>query len=306
MKSQDILCVQDRSICQVTTGMNQINAASTIMALLLSDSFDLAKTYFIVSGVAGVNPLLGTLGSVALAKYAVQVALQYQIDSREMPDDWPTGYVAFGTDRPLERPTLLYGTEIFELNENLRDYLFETARNATLADSTGANEYRQRYAPASSTDATAAAACQPPALLRCDVATSDEYYSGDRLSSAFQQTVSVWTGGRAAYCMTNQEDNATLEALLRGAQHERADFGRVVVMRAGSNFDRPPRNVSAFDHLFRVNQNGFDIAVENLFIVGLRAVSRILQEWDCRFEAGIRATNYIGDVWGSLGGQPDF
>ena len=35
--------------------MTEINAAATISALVLSPYFDLASTYFLVSGIAGVN-----------------------------------------------------------------------------------------------------------------------------------------------------------------------------------------------------------------------------------------------------------
>lgn len=31
-----------------------------------------------------------------------------------------------------------------------------------------------------------------------------------------------------------------------------------------------------------------------------------MDEWNCTFKAGVKASNYIGDVFGSLGGEPDF
>lgn len=35
-------------------------------------------------------------------------------------------------------------------------------------------------------------------------------------------------------------------------------------------------------------------------------VEGILNEWETTFAKGIPATNYIGDIFGSLGGVPDF
>ena len=67
-------CIESGEVCQVTTGFSEINAASTISALVLSDKFDLTKTYFMVGGIAGVNPRHGTLGSAALAKYLVRLS----------------------------------------------------------------------------------------------------------------------------------------------------------------------------------------------------------------------------------------
>ena len=42
--------------CLVITGVGVINASVTIMALGLSDKFDLSKTYIMVAGIAGTPP----------------------------------------------------------------------------------------------------------------------------------------------------------------------------------------------------------------------------------------------------------
>lgn len=97
---QDIHCTMNGEICQVVTGESEINAASTISALVLSPYFDLTKTYFMVAGIAGVNPEVATTGSVTFARYAVQVALQYEFDAREIPGNFSTGYVPQGAYSP--------------------------------------------------------------------------------------------------------------------------------------------------------------------------------------------------------------
>jgi purine nucleoside permease len=65
-----IHCTSDFSICQITIGEAEINAATSVSALAFSGMFDLKKTYFMVAGIAGINPEVGTLGSVTFAKYA--------------------------------------------------------------------------------------------------------------------------------------------------------------------------------------------------------------------------------------------
>ena len=68
------------------------------MALILNQTFDFTKTYFYIMGIAGVNPAVATSGSVAFSRFAIQFGLSYEIDPREMPENWPTGYsVSFGT-----------------------------------------------------------------------------------------------------------------------------------------------------------------------------------------------------------------
>ncbi|KAK5657454.1 hypothetical protein OQA88_3026 [Cercophora sp. LCS_1] len=297
-----IHCTADYSICQVTTGEAEINAAATMTAMLLSPQFDFTTTYFLLGGIAGVSPKQATLGSVALAKYAVQVALQYEFDAREMPDNFTTGYFPYGASLPNQYPSIIYGTEVFELNEALRDMAYTLAAGATLADNADAMNYRARYKAA----ARFSAASSKPTVVKCDTATSDVYYSGRLLSEAFENITSVWTNGTGVYCMTAQEDNAILEVMVRMALARLVDFTRVMVMRTGADFDRPPPDVSAHDHLLVLQQNGFRIATQNIFNAGVEIVRGIIDKWDCTFEKGIKPTNYVGDIFGSFGGKPDF
>jgi purine nucleoside permease len=46
----------------------------------------------LIAGIAGVNPYEGTLATAAFSRFAVQVALQYEMDARQMPANWTTGY----------------------------------------------------------------------------------------------------------------------------------------------------------------------------------------------------------------------
>ncbi|RYP24341.1 hypothetical protein DL765_000605 [Monosporascus sp. GIB2] len=298
-------CTASGEICQLTAGESEINAAASLTALALSPRFDLVRTYFLAAGIAGVNPKLATLGGVALARFAVQVALQYEIDAREMPAGFATGYVPFGGYDPGDYPAILYGTEVLELNAALRDRAYALASRATLADDAGAAAHRAMYAEAPG--GVFERATRPPSVGRCDTATSDVYYSGALLSEAFENTTRIWTNQTAiTYCMTAQEDNAVLEVLLRAHLWGLVDYERAIVMRAGSNFDRPPPSVTAYTHLRLSDQDAFDIAVENLYRAGVEIVRGIVDEWNCTYEAGVRPTNYVGDVFGSLGGEPDF
>ncbi|KAI0477092.1 purine nucleoside permease-domain-containing protein [Xylariaceae sp. FL0804] len=296
-------CTASHEICQFTTGESEINAASTVMAAVLSPRFDLTSTYFMIAGIAGVSPKVAALGSVALSRYAVQVALQYEFDAREMPANWTTGYFGFDTDAPDVYPGEQYGTEVFEVNAALRDVAFALAGRANLSVDATAAAYGQKYA---AEGAAFRAATLGPRVVKCESATSDVYYSGTILGTAFENVTRIWTNGTGEYCMTAQEDNATLEVLVRMAIAGLVDFSRVIVMRTASDFDRPPPGISAFDNLVVVDQNGFGIAIDNIYLAGIEIVKGILDKWDCSFKKGIKAENYIGDIFGSLGGEPDF
>lgn len=323
--------------------MAEINAAATIMALTLSPKFDLGSTYWLLAGIAGVNPKYATLGSVALSRFSVQVALQYEVDAREAPQNFTTGYFPIGSYGPDEYPVSIYGTEVMELNEALRNAAYGFALNATLRDDENATFYRDRYKGKGndkgnddgigSDGSEYSAALEAPSIVRCDSATSDVYFSGNLLSEAFENVTTLLTNGTGRYCMTAQEDNAVLEVLIRMTIEGRANFDRVILMRTGTcfvqylysadqelfharpvnkfeqkgaDFDRPPPGLSPFLHLTNGSQNGFDIAIDNIYNAGIQIVKGILRNWDCTFRKGIIPTNYVGDIFGSLGGTPDF
>jgi hypothetical protein len=64
--------------------------------------------------------------------------------------------------------------------------------------------------------------------------------------------------------------------------------------------------VSAYDHLLIMDQGGFTPAVDNIYNAGIEIVKGILSGWNTTFAAGVEATNYVGDIFGSLGGEPNF
>jgi purine nucleoside permease len=251
-----------------------------------------------IAGIAGINPKHGTIGAVTFAKYAVQVALQSEIDAREMPADFPTGYFPQSSFTPDQYPRDVYGTEVFEVNEALRDIAVAFASNVTLNDSSIAQVYRSKYTEPEATKA--------PGILTCDVATSDVYFSGRLLGEAFENTTTLFTNGSGVYCTTAQEDNATLEVLLRAAIRGTVDFARIIIMRSASDFDRPPTGMAVIDNLMYADPGSFRSSVENLYIAGNPIVQGIIAGWDAQFKKGIKPTNYIGDIFGTLGGEPDF
>ncbi|SCV73346.1 BQ2448_7272 [Microbotryum intermedium] len=293
-----VACNSEYDVCIMTTGEAEINAAASMMALALSPLFCLKKTYFLIAGIAGVNPYAGTLGSAAFARFAVQVALQYELDARQMPSNWTTGYWMKSTRAPgqLAATKELYGTELFELNTNLLAKAYNAAKNVKLNDSTAAQAYRKQfdYAPAN----------QPPQVILGDVATSDVYYAGSLLSESFGNYTALLTNGTGKYTTTAQEDNATLESIVRATKAGLMDYSRVIVLRTGSDFDRaPPGNVTAYD-AFVANQGGFAPALQNLYLAGKPVVDMILKDWNT-FECGIAPQfkgngSYYGDDLGTI------
>ena len=249
------------------------------------------------------------------------MALQREVDAREKPSDFNTGFVLShpvvcycpeliiptfryfpqGSRSPTEYPRNIYGTEVYEVNLALRDIAIKYAKTAKLNDSDAAIAYRSHYA----TNPAYKAGSQPPTVVACDVATADLSFTGKLLGDAFENTTKLFTNGSGVYCNTAQEDNATLEALLRGAIHRILDFGRIIVMRTSSDFDRPYDNEAAVTNIL-TKQGGSAPALKNIYLAGVKIVEGILHEWDSKFRRGIKAPNYIGDIYDSLGGKPNY
>lgn len=302
----DIFCNDDYSVCEMTTGEGEINASGSVTALGLSPKFNLTQTYFLISGIGGGEPTLTTMGSVTFAKYAVQVALQYQVSYQEFittHPNWTSGYWAYGTTDPWSYPGNVYGTEVFELNEKLRDRAVELAESVPLNNGTDQNaKNRLLY--------TQEAARSLPSVVKCDVLTSDNYFTGNVLGDYFAYYASLMTNGSAQYCSTAQEDNASLEALTRLDKAGLVDFSRIVVMRTISDFTRPPPS-RANDTVAWFNNpesGGASAAFKNLPIAGIPFVNDVLTHWDDVYKTGesFAPTNYIGDIFNTLGGTPDF
>lgn len=294
-----VRCTKNWDVCQFTTGEGEINAATSMAFVLALAQFDFSQTFWLLSGIAGGEPSQITTGLVAFSRFAVQVGLAYQIDPKEIPEkNWTTGYFAYGTTDPWTYPEAVYGTEVYELNDNLRQRALRIASQANLDVGDDQNiALRQLY------DGPAR---QAPRVVGCDVLTLDNYFTGELLSGYFGDYTKLVTNGTATYCSTAQEENATLEALLRMAKHGVVDFSRIIIMRAISNFVRAPASLDHDPIAFFANypKGSFNHALANLYNAGWPVVQDILANWS-DYE-NLTPDNYVGDILGSLGGKPDF
>src|SRR5271156_1786904 len=103
------------------TGVGTARAAASIMALGLDPRFDLRKAYWLVAGIAGVDPADASLGSAAWAEWVVDGDLAHEIDAREIPPGWKTGYVPLRKSVPYEQPRMDL-SESYRLNPKLVDW----------------------------------------------------------------------------------------------------------------------------------------------------------------------------------------
>ena len=270
-------------VCLLTTGMGHANAAASVLAVTLDPRLDLRQTYFLIAGIAGIDPAQGTLGSAAWARWLVDVGIAHEIDAREMPKSWKSGYYGVLTKGPGEKPKLEYRTEVARVDEALLQKALALSKGVALQDSPQAQAYRARY--------KTGPAAQPPAVVQCDTLGGDTWWHGDKLGQHARDWTKLMTDGAGTYCTTQQEDNATRNALERAAAAGKVDLKRLAVLRTASNFDRPHPGQTAQQSLLASTTGatgGFVPATQNLAIVGGTLVRDIVANW-AQWQRGVPA-----------------
>jgi purine nucleoside permease len=265
----EVHCSAD--LCVMTTAMGFANAASSVSALIYDGRFDFSQTYFLIAGIAGVDPSQGTLGSAHWARFVVDGGLRHQIDPREIPEDWNSGAIGLGASTPDVPAEWAAGTELYELNEALTQAAFEASKDVELADDPTAQTYRANY--------DQEAAQRTPFVSICDTVSGDTYWHGELIANDMNNIVERLTDGEGTYCTTQMEDNATLTALQRGAQAGRLDFGRVAVLRTASNFDRAAPGQTTPESL-AADSGGFGPSTQNAYRVGRAFADTVIANWE--------------------------
>ena len=111
-------------VLAVLTGVGTAKSTAAIMALGMDPRFDLTKAYWLVAGIAGINPARGSLGSAAWAEWVVDGDLAREIDAREIPPDWKTGYLPLRGSVPYEQPRDSTEGEAYHLDPGLVNWVY--------------------------------------------------------------------------------------------------------------------------------------------------------------------------------------
>jgi purine nucleoside permease len=259
-------------VCEVTLGMGYANAASSMTVLLYRSGLDLSHAYFLIAGIAGIDPGQGTLGTTAWSRYAVDFGLSYEIDAREMPAGWPYGYFGIETSGPTQTPPALYGSEVFQLDEDLLQAVLSLSKNVQLDDGAQARATRANY--------PSAPANQPPVVTQCDTTSSDTWIAGTALQQRARDWVKLMTNGAGTFCASAQEDNASLEVLTRAAAAGFVDMHRVALLRSASDFSAPyPGQTDSASLLGSLDSGGLTISTNNLVHVTMPVIQAIVDGW---------------------------
>src|SRR5271156_3416093 len=162
-------------ILGILTGVGTAKAAASIMAIGLDPRFDFSKAYWIVAGVGGGDPADVSLGSAVWAEHVVDGDLAYEIDARQIPENWATGYVPLGKGSPFEAPPNNQFGQAYTLNLALVDWALHLTQNVPLADSDSLRASRARFAGFPN-------ALKPPFITKGDQMSSSTFWHGSKMN----------------------------------------------------------------------------------------------------------------------------
>jgi purine nucleoside permease len=251
-----------------------VRAGNQMMALCLDPRFDLSKSYWIINGIAGVNPHVASEGSAAWAQHVIDGDIAYEIDAREAPADWPYGIMAIGNKSPLEKPKIPAWAPKpmqWQLNPALVQWAYGLTKNIELLDTPEAKAHRALYT-------TFPEALKPPHVLLGDSFGSCRYWHGAVMQKWADDWTRLYTDGTGACAMSNMEDQGIAAALTRLTKMGRVDFQRILFLRTGSNFSMPPAGQSAADSMV-AEYAGELPALDAAYRVGSPVVHELIKGW---------------------------
>lgn len=266
--------------------------AVQIMALAADPRFDLTHTYFVLSGIGGGFPKVMSLASAVWVQRVIDGNPAFEIDSREIPRDWPFGLVAIGATKPGQGSANIdsvppagvsedssggVGTVAFMLNPSLVKWAFELTKDIPIPDSAALRAFGRGFEGYP-------VAQRPPFVLMGDSIGSDRFFHGEIMARWAEDWDRIYTRGAGKLAISDCEDAGLCLALQRLAKMGRVDFKRLLILRTACNFTVPPTGVNAERSLFGdtiSDSSGvaYIPALEADYQVGSVVVLNLLRGW---------------------------
>lgn len=272
----DVLADPERGVIAVVTGQGTARAAATIMALGSDPRFDLSRAYWLVAGIAGVDPAVTTVGSAVWTDWVVDGDLAYRIDAREIPEGWSTGTIPYLRREPFEPPRPEREARVWQLNPELLAWAHALTEDIALDETASMKRLRARY----TAEAHAPARGTPEVMIGANL-SSTSYWHGTLLNRWARRWIDYWTDGAGRFVTSAMEDSGTLQSLAYLDRAGRADLDRVLILRTGSNFTTQPADLTAAENLAQ-DDDGYSAYVPSLeaaYRVGSTVVSALVADW---------------------------
>jgi purine nucleoside permease len=266
-------------------GLLLLHDTSDLTAFILDQRYDLTKTYWLFTGISGVDPRSASVGSAAWARWVVAGDALREIDDRSIPEGWPYGLWAIGATRPNQLPydpnhfgSVTSASELsmaYPLNMRLARWAYSLTRDVKLADSDVIAARRAAWTGFPQ-------AQRPPFVLMGETLGCWRYWHGDPRTKWAEDWVRLWTDGKGVFVMTNMESQSNERTMRVFAKQGLVDPSRVMVLRTASNFSEPPPGISPLASMGD-EEPGQMTAFDNNERAGFPVINELLAHWD-RYE----------------------
>jgi len=269
----------EKQVLGICTGMGTARSAASIMALGMDPRFDLSHAYWMVAGIAGIDPADGSTGSAVWSEWLVDGDLAHEIDPREMPKEWTTGYIPLSKTKPYQEPARAgeYNNAM-HLNSGLVHWAYDLTKDLKLPDNDKIREMRMAYT-------NYPAAQQPPKVMMGDHLAAMTYWHGQYANEWANDWVKYWTQGKGNFVTSAMEDTGTGQSLEFLAKAGKVDFQRYLVLRTASNFTMQHPGITAIQSLAN-EEHGQDKgysaylpSLESAYLTGEKVVNNLVSNW---------------------------
>ena len=271
----DIYMNEKTGVLGIVTGMGTSRSSSAVMALGLDPRFDFSKAYWLVAGISGGDPEDVSVGSAVWAEYLVDGDYAHEIDAREMPKDWPTGYFALFSKGPYHPNRPQAQSEVFRLNPKLAEWAYQLTKDIKLQDTPELKASRDQYQGYPK-------AVMPPMTIKGDHIASMTFWHGKLLNEWANEWVKYWSDGKGEFVTSAMEDTGSYQSLAYLTKAGKADVNRFMVLRTVSNYTMQPPGLTAAENLLKDGEDyaGMGVALESAYRVGSKVVDTIVKDWD--------------------------
>ena len=244
----------------------------SVAALISSGQFDVSHAYWIVAGIAGVDPRVASIGSAAWARYVVDADVTYEMDDREIPAGWPYGIYSLKTTEPNKKGSAEGSSGmVWKLDEGLLDWAYTLTKSVTLDDNPNLAKARAGYA-------SEPMALKPPFVLIGDDLGTQRFWHGERRTQWARDWVKLWTDGAGTFVMSECEDHGIMDVLTIYGAQGKVDPRRALILRTGSNYTREADGVDPVLRDFAYG--GAEAAFEAAYRVSAPVVDALVKGWD--------------------------
>jgi purine nucleoside permease len=277
----------DGSEIAVAVGPGAIKPGINLMALGSDPRFDLRESHWLINGIAGISPEDGTVGAAVWTDFVINGDLAKLIDPREIPADWPDGFMSL--DGVTQRdPKGITGMEedvrtwsgnearankrgnVIRMNLALMQWAYGMTKQIKLPEDAAMKQLRTRY--------KSAATRTGPQVQTGANLTTELFWHGAKMDAWAHRWVTFETDGVSKLGTTAENDSGAMLALQALTKQGRADWNKALLLRTASNFDMPPPGVTAAENLASEKHGSYTAylpALESAYMVGERAVA----EW---------------------------